>query len=280
MDLHLSGKTAVVTGASRGIGLAVTKALVATGAHVVAGSRTPGKELPLLEESGQVSFVSVDLTRPGAAEELIAATTHRGGIDVLINNVGGATGRPGGFASVSDDEWQASWELNMMGVVRPTRAARRRLDRHRQLDQRLPSHPECLRLLCRQGRRRQLCQGIVKRTGAEEYSCQFGQPGPGVDRAVDGAGRGGRGVGRGSRSDGRRGQVGASKRRADGTVQHSRRSRRPGCLPGQRPRRKHHRIRLPHRWWIRHHRLIANPPSARALRRHRPEVVSRGDAWC
>jgi NAD(P)-dependent dehydrogenase (short-subunit alcohol dehydrogenase family) len=123
MDLHLSGKTAVVTGASRGIGLAVTKALVGAGAHVVAGSRTPGKQLPLLTASGQVSFVSVDLTRPGAAEELIAAAANRGGIDVLINNVGGATPRPGGLAGISDDDWRASWDLNLMGVVRPTRAA-------------------------------------------------------------------------------------------------------------------------------------------------------------
>jgi len=123
MDLHLSGKTAVVTGASKGIGFAVTKALVDAGAHVVAGSRTPGKQLPLLEESGQVSFVSVDLTQPGAAEELIRAATYRGGIDVLINNVGGATVRPSGLASISDDEWRASWDLNVMGVVRPTRAA-------------------------------------------------------------------------------------------------------------------------------------------------------------
>ncbi len=64
MDLHLSGKIAVVTGASKGIGFAVTKALVDAGAHVIAGSRTPGKQLPLLEESGQVSYVSVDLPNP------------------------------------------------------------------------------------------------------------------------------------------------------------------------------------------------------------------------
>ena len=83
MDLRLSGKTAVVTGASKGIGLAVTKALVDAGAHAVAGSRNPGKHLPRLDESGQVSFVSVDLTQPGAAEELIAAAARRGGIDVL-----------------------------------------------------------------------------------------------------------------------------------------------------------------------------------------------------
>ncbi len=53
MDLHLSEKTAVVTGASKGIGLAITKALVDAGAHVVAGSRTPGKQLPLLNRAGR-----------------------------------------------------------------------------------------------------------------------------------------------------------------------------------------------------------------------------------
>jgi NAD(P)-dependent dehydrogenase (short-subunit alcohol dehydrogenase family) len=129
MELHLSGKIAVVTGASKGIGFAVTKALVDAGAHVVAGSRTPGKQLPLLEESGLVSYVSVDLAQPGAAEELIAAAAYRGGIDVLINNVGGATVRPGGLASISDDEWRKSWELNLMGVVRPTRAALPEIER-------------------------------------------------------------------------------------------------------------------------------------------------------
>jgi NAD(P)-dependent dehydrogenase (short-subunit alcohol dehydrogenase family) len=107
----------------------VAKALVAAGAHVVAGSRTPGKQLPLLEESGQVSFVAVDLTQPGAAEELIAAATYRGGIDILINNVGGATVRPGGLASISDDQWRASWDLNVMGVVRPTRAVLPEIER-------------------------------------------------------------------------------------------------------------------------------------------------------
>jgi NAD(P)-dependent dehydrogenase (short-subunit alcohol dehydrogenase family) len=73
MDLYLAGKTAVVTGASKGIGLAVTKALVEAGAHVVAGSRTRGDQPPALEETGQVSFVSVDLSQPDAAEELVAA---------------------------------------------------------------------------------------------------------------------------------------------------------------------------------------------------------------
>jgi NAD(P)-dependent dehydrogenase (short-subunit alcohol dehydrogenase family) len=129
MDLRLAGKTAVVTGASKGIGLAITKALVAEGSHVVAGSRTRREQLPALAETGQVSFVPVDLSRPGAAEELIGAAAHRGGIDILVNNVGGAAVRPGGIASITDDEWQASWDLNMMGVVRPTRAALPEIER-------------------------------------------------------------------------------------------------------------------------------------------------------
>lgn len=123
MDLHLTDKIAVVTGASRGIGLAVTKAFVDAGAHVVAGSRTPGKDLLALEEAGHVTYVSVDLARPRGGEDLIAAAARRGGVDILVNNVGGATPRPAGFVGITDDEWQASWELNMMGIVRPTRAA-------------------------------------------------------------------------------------------------------------------------------------------------------------
>ncbi|WP_433523906.1 SDR family NAD(P)-dependent oxidoreductase [Nocardia pseudovaccinii] len=123
MDLHLSGKTAVVTGASKGIGLAITQALVDAGAHVVAGSRSRGPGLGTLEEVGKVTFVSADLSQPGGADDLIAAAADRGGIDVLVNNVGAVTVQPGGIARVTDDQWQASWDLNVMGTVRPTRAA-------------------------------------------------------------------------------------------------------------------------------------------------------------
>lgn len=129
MDLHLSGKTAVVTGASKGIGFAVTKALIDAGAHVVAGSRTRGEGLAALEQTGQVSFVAVDLSRPDAADKLVSAAAHRGGIDVLVNNVGAVTVRPGGFAGITDEQWQESWDLNVMGTVRPTRAALPEIER-------------------------------------------------------------------------------------------------------------------------------------------------------
>ena len=77
MDLHLSAKTAIVTGASKGIGLAITQALVDAGAHVVAGSRSRGPDLGPLEEAGKVTFVSADLSQPDGADDLVAAAAER-----------------------------------------------------------------------------------------------------------------------------------------------------------------------------------------------------------
>lgn len=123
MDLGLSGKIAVVTGASKGIGLAVTTALTAEGTHVVAGSRGRSPELARLEDAGQVSFVSVDLTTPQGPIELVRRAEDLGGVDVLVNNAGAVTPRPGGFVSVTDEQWLASWTLGVMATVRTTRAA-------------------------------------------------------------------------------------------------------------------------------------------------------------
>jgi NAD(P)-dependent dehydrogenase (short-subunit alcohol dehydrogenase family) len=123
MDLHLDGKTAVVTGASKGIGLAITTALVDAGAHVVAGARTRTAQLEELEAAGQVTFVAADLATADGPIALVAAAEHRGGVDVLVNNAGAVTPRPGGFVSVTDDDWNASWSLGVMAAVRTTRAA-------------------------------------------------------------------------------------------------------------------------------------------------------------
>ena len=76
MDLGLKNKVAVVTGASKGIGLAVTKALVAEGARVIAGARDVGGELRSLLESGAVDAVSIDLATPGGPQALVAEATE------------------------------------------------------------------------------------------------------------------------------------------------------------------------------------------------------------
>jgi NAD(P)-dependent dehydrogenase (short-subunit alcohol dehydrogenase family) len=121
MDLGLNGRTAIVTGASRGIGLAVTRGLVAEGVHVTAGARKSSAELGELAGTGMVRVVETDLSGPGGPSTLVAAAGDR--IDILVNNVGAAPARPGGFGAISDDDWQASLTLNLMAAVRTIRAA-------------------------------------------------------------------------------------------------------------------------------------------------------------
>jgi NAD(P)-dependent dehydrogenase (short-subunit alcohol dehydrogenase family) len=119
MDLGLSGRRALVTGASRGIGLAVVRGLVAEGAEVVAAARTPGDDLAAL---AGVEFVAADLASPDGPAELVAAARAGGPIDILVNNAGAVTPRLGGFAAVTDAEWEATWTLTLMSAVRTTRA--------------------------------------------------------------------------------------------------------------------------------------------------------------
>jgi NAD(P)-dependent dehydrogenase (short-subunit alcohol dehydrogenase family) len=121
MDLGLNGRTAIVTGASRGIGLAVTRSLVAEGVHVTAGARKSSAELAELARTDKVRVVEVDLAEPGGPATLVAAAGDR--IDILVNNVGAAPARPGGFGEITEEDWQESLTLNLMAAVRTTRAA-------------------------------------------------------------------------------------------------------------------------------------------------------------
>jgi len=123
MDLGLTGKRALITGASKGIGFAITQALTAEGAHVVAGARDTSEELSELVDSGEVKEVSVDLSTAEGPAELVGAALEEGSIDVLVNNVGAVTPRLEGFLSVTDEQWMQSWTLTFMAAVRTTRAA-------------------------------------------------------------------------------------------------------------------------------------------------------------
>ncbi len=93
MDLELNDKIAVVTGASKGIGLAITRALVNEGARVVAGARTTAS----LEQAGRVTPVAIDLMEPTGPQPLVRrAVDAFGRVDILINNLGSGRLRLGG----------------------------------------------------------------------------------------------------------------------------------------------------------------------------------------
>ena len=124
MDFGFEGRVAVVTGAGKGIGLAVARAFAEEGVRVVAGSRRPGEALEELAERYPVVPVSVDLnTVEGPAKIVGRAVEEFGGVDVLINNVGGVKPRMGGFLSIEDEDWLDTLELNLMSAVRASRAA-------------------------------------------------------------------------------------------------------------------------------------------------------------
>ena len=126
MDLDLNGRVAVVTGASKGIGLAVTRTLLAEGARVVATSRRSSADLDALD--GDLLHVAADLMDPSAPAEVIACAVETfGGLDVLVNNAGGpppGTSMPRfGFLGLGDDDWRAMLEFNLLTAVRACRAA-------------------------------------------------------------------------------------------------------------------------------------------------------------
>lgn len=121
MDLRLSGKTAIVTGASRGVGLATVRALAAEGVRVLGAARTI---TPELKEAAAVT-VPADLSAlQGAGELVTRAMSEFGGIDLLVNNVGGGDEADiGGFLDLGDEHWRQTFDLNFFAAVRVSRAA-------------------------------------------------------------------------------------------------------------------------------------------------------------
>ena len=120
MDLGLTGKVAVVTGASKGIGLAITRALADEGAHVVAGARSTDS----LDGLERVSAVAVDLSAPDGPASLVRrALDEHGRVDVLVNNVGAVRLRLNGFLGTGDDEFEWALQINFFTALRAIRAA-------------------------------------------------------------------------------------------------------------------------------------------------------------
>jgi 3-oxoacyl-[acyl-carrier protein] reductase len=116
MDLGLAGKACVVTGSTGGIGREVARLLAEEGARVVTSGRSDAPGI------GEALHVVADLSEPSAPAALVErAAAELGGLDVLVNNVGFA--RQARFDEVTDEEWEALWQLNVMSYVRAIRAA-------------------------------------------------------------------------------------------------------------------------------------------------------------
>ena len=123
MDLQLTDKVAIITGASRGIGRAIAQTLAAEGMKLVLAARSQD-QLENLADTLQTDCLAkaLDLRFPNSPDELIAsALSHFGRLDVLVNNAG-ATKR-GDFLALSDDEWADGYSLKFFGAMRCCRAA-------------------------------------------------------------------------------------------------------------------------------------------------------------
>jgi len=130
MDLGLAGRACIVTGASRGIGLATARLLAGEGARVLLVARG---EDALAEaaracaaEGGEAAALALDVTAADAGERAVAAVEeHFGALDALVNNAG--TSRVRALEELTDEEWQEQWELNVMASLRMMRAAAPRM---------------------------------------------------------------------------------------------------------------------------------------------------------
>jgi 3-oxoacyl-[acyl-carrier protein] reductase len=123
MDLGLAGKACIVTGATRGIGLATVRMLVDEDARVLLVARDR-EELDRVagELGGGCEVLAADVTDPGDDERIVAACVERlGAVDVLVNNAGTSFVRS--LEELSDEDWQSQWELHVMGPMRLMRAA-------------------------------------------------------------------------------------------------------------------------------------------------------------
>src|SRR5215470_13207026 len=120
------GHTALITGASRGIGPLIAREIARHGGHVVLTGRSAADlkavTSELAEAGADVSFIPADLTQPGAAESLVRAVAERqGGIDLLVNNAGGDPLRE--FHTMTIEENLRTLQLNLIAPVALSRAA-------------------------------------------------------------------------------------------------------------------------------------------------------------
>ena len=132
MDLELRGKRAIVTGGSRGIGLAIAKALAAEGCAL--GLIARGEEglaaaaAEIRQLGARVEFAAADVTDAAAHDAALARLIDAlGGVEIAVANAGGSA--PGGALDAGDDIWRSQWELNFLSAARLLRGCAPQMER-------------------------------------------------------------------------------------------------------------------------------------------------------
>lgn len=123
MDLELTGKRALVSGSTLGIGRAIAESLAREGAEVIVNGRNADRVAQAVEELsaiGTASGLAADLSTAGGADALARFATGNGPVDILVNNAGMFTVNE--FFDITDADWQAMFDLNVMSAVRLSRA--------------------------------------------------------------------------------------------------------------------------------------------------------------
>ena len=240
MDLGLSGKVAVVTGGSVGIGLGVARAFAREGAHVLIAARDSdrvvGAAADITREFGvdAVGHACDVATADGCASLVEAARAAFGGADILVNNAG--TGSNETILDAPDDKWQAYWDLHVMAAVRLARglvpmmaAARRRRDPEQRLDLRGAAALVRADLQRHQGRAADALEEHGDRVHPDGHPGQHGQPRPDPHPRLDQDRQAA--LGRQRRRLGGLPPVGRRRARPDQALRHRRGARRLHGLP-------------------------------------------------
>jgi 3-oxoacyl-[acyl-carrier protein] reductase len=116
MDLELRGRVCIVTGASQGIGLAISRRLVDEGARVLMVARGEERLQAAADDVG-AEWLAADVTDPDCAPRIVGTAVEQfGALDVLVNNAGTSANKP--LATLTDDDWREQFELNVLASVR------------------------------------------------------------------------------------------------------------------------------------------------------------------
>jgi 3-oxoacyl-[acyl-carrier protein] reductase len=127
MDIRLDGRTALITGGSKGLGLAMARTFAASGAEVAIVARDPealetARQALSSVSRGKCVAISADVSTPeGARRGFEEAAAGLGRIDILVNNAGES--RRGKFEEISDEAWQADLDLKLFAAIRLARLA-------------------------------------------------------------------------------------------------------------------------------------------------------------